>query len=324
MRIAILGANGFIGRYIVAEAAARHGGEAVLAMGRRRVDPALFPAGVEQRICDVTHGATAANALHDVTHIINCVMGSREAIVGSAIVAAGMAEHRGLERLVHLSSIAVHGARQGLVPEDAAPGIAEDAYGAAKIEAESHIAGSVAHDRAILIRPGLVYGPGSKLWTDRIARLLMAGRLGHMGRNGLGTCNLVHVEDVARACVRACGMPLPAEGRAFHLVAPDPPDWNGYLTDFAGALGMAPRSLSPMRLGVERLAAYPLQLWKRYGDRRGRASPAMITPGLARLFSRATHYDNSGAGKLMEGQWHGYRQGLEESARWVHAVSAKS
>ena len=39
---------------------------------------------------------------------------------------------------------------------------------------------------AAILRPALVYGRGSALWSERVARLLRAGRLGDLGAAGDG------------------------------------------------------------------------------------------------------------------------------------------
>jgi nucleoside-diphosphate-sugar epimerase len=316
MRILIVGANGFIGRRIVQAVIERYGVGAAVAGVRQRVGPGSFAPGMEQRIVDVTDATSFPPALDGISHVIGSVMGSDAAMIAAAERGAAAAASGAIVRFVHLSSIAVHGAAQGTVSE-AAPADTErgiDGYAAAKLAAERAVR-QIAPATSVILRPGLVYGPGSALWTGRIAELLRQGRLGTMGARGEGTCALVHVDDVADAAVTACIQPE-AAGRAFHLVAAPAPSWNEYLDDFARALGVPSRSISPFRLNMEAVAAYPLRAWQIAARRLGLSAPAAITPGLTRLFGQHVRYDSAAVPILLPG-WRDYGDAIVESARWV-------
>lgn len=304
MRVLVLGAGGFIGQRIVAATARRYGIGSVVAGVR---SPRRAATGVEQRIVDAEDRASVEAALSDITHVVNSVMGSDHAIVGSARHVAEAVRSGKIERAVHLSSIAVYGHRDGLVREGDPLGPPVDGYAAAKIEAEAfftHLAG----ERGVILRPGLVHGAGSALWTMRIGRLVASGRLGPMGRSGEGTCGLVHVDDVADATVSALDAPE-AGGRSFTLVAAPAPSWNAYLADVAAAIDVPIRPLSAARLGFERLLAYPITAWRRAV---GGGAPEAITPGLARLFNLRATYESSAIGPLLP-RWRDYREHLSES-----------
>jgi len=167
----------------------------------------------------------------------------------------------------------------------------------------------------VILRPGLVHGPGSALWTLRIGRLLAAGRLGALGPMGEGICNLVDVEDVADAAAAACTTEA-AGGRAFALVALPAPTWNTYFADLASAMGVPLRTISPLRLTMERAAAYPLTALRGPAGRAGITVPEAITPGLARLFPVRSQFESSAPGILLPG-WRDYRDSLRRSADWL-------
>lgn len=319
MRILVIGANGFVGRHVVASAIARHGVQAVVAGVRRPVDAAILPPSVEQRVMDATDRQSLMAALGGVTHIVNSVMGSDHAIVESARTTLAALEIGAVSRLVCLSSIAVYGDKSGVLYPADAPGKPTDGYGVAKIRAEQIIADGRASG-FVFLRPGLVYGPGSALWTLRIARLLKAGRLGDMGANGEGVCNLVHVEDVADAVIAACDAPQ-ADGEAYNLAMPSPPTWNAYLRDFSEALSLKPGRISPFRLRVERALAYPLKAAELAGGKLGIAVPEAITPGLARLLSHKVRYDSTATSLLLP-QWKDYHEGVIQSALWAKQALA--
>lgn len=311
MRVLVLGAGGFIGQRIVASLVRSHGAHNVIA-GVRRPGGGQIE-GVEQRCVDAVDPASVRAAAIGVTHVVNSVMGSERAIVQSARNLALLVSDGVVERAVHLSSIAVHGLRDGVVREDDPLGSPADGYAAAKIEAE-HSFAEMAGPGGVILRPGLVYGPGSALWTRRIGRLVASGRLGPLGPVGEGACNLVHVEDVADAAVSACAM-KEAGGRAFALVAAPAPSWNAYFADLAAAMGVPSRPVSPAKLRFERALAYPLTALRGPLGKAGIMLPDAITPGLARLFPFRMYFDSSAPGLLLPG-WRDYAETLRESAAW--------
>lgn len=310
MRLIVLGASGFIGREIVVRAAALHGPATVIAAVRRPRDAGFFPAGVEQRAFDAEDGDSVPRIGEDAGHVVNCVMGSERAMIESCRGAIRAVAGQPGRRLIHFSSIAVFGDARGAVAENAPPGRPADGYAAAKIEAERMLVEAQAVDWTIL-RPGLVHGRGSMLWTWRIARLVAARRLGPLGPRGTGPCNLVAVGDVASGALAACSDGQVGR-RAFALVADDPPSWNEYLTDMAHALGISPRPLSPARLGIERALAFPFTALKRLGL----PAPEALTPGLVRLFDQQVRFASSAVPLLLPA-WQDYETVLADGARWV-------
>lgn len=312
MRVLVLGAGGFIGRRIVA-ALQRTIGPANVVAGIRR--SGLNDPAIEERFVDANDADSVRKASHGIDCIVNSVMGSEKAIVASAHNAAQMVRDGVVGRVVHLSSIAVHGARDGTIRESDSLGPPADGYAAAKIAAEARFT-DLAGDNGVILRPGLVHGPGSTLWTLRVGRLLAAGRLGPLGAQGKGICNLVDVEDVAAAAAAACHV-KEAGGRAFALVAAPAPDWNAYLMDLARALGVPVRPISPLRLTMERALAYPITALRGPAARIGITLPDAVTPGLARLFPVRTRFESSAIGLLLPA-WSDYAQSLRRSADWLN------
>lgn len=303
-RIVVLGASGLVGREIVRQAAALRGGGAVIAAVRRRNE--AFPPEVEQRLFDAEDAASVPAICSDARHVINCIMGSHAAMIESCRGAIEAMAGWPNRRLVHFSSIAVFGDAEGTVAEDTPPGPPADGYAATKIETERML--TAAQDVSwTILRPGLIHGPGSVLWTTRIARLVAAGRLGPMGALSEAPCNLVAVSDVAATALAACDAPG-AAGRAITLVAAEPPSWNTYLHDMARALGVPSRPLSPARLVAERALAYPLTVLERLRL----PAPEAITPGLARLFGQQVRFESSAVPLLLPA-WRDYDDALAEA-----------
>src|SRR6202011_3294259 len=163
-------------------------------------------------------------------------------------------------RVVSLGSLAAYGSATGTVNETTPLRGDLSEYSAAKAEADRL---AEQYRFVVTLRPGIVYGPGSSWWTDRIARLLVRGRLGNLGDAGEGNCNLVFVDDVAVAAVRALGL-SDADIGPYNLSWPVRLTWNEYFERYAAALGVGPvRLISRQRLMVEtRLLAPALKMFE--------------------------------------------------------------
>jgi nucleoside-diphosphate-sugar epimerase len=188
-------------------------------------------------------------------------------------------------RIIHLSSMAVYGVATGTVDEDQPPIAPVSKYGQAKIECERIVRKYVADGGdAVILRPTCVFGPGSKQWTTRLARLLRARRIGDLGSAGDGCCNLAFIDDVVAAIVAALDAPG-INGKAYNVSSSADLTWNEFLVKFAKELGATPvRRISPRALRIETRLLAPARRLAALVMR----SPATeaITPSLAALWSQ--------------------------------------
>jgi len=306
-RIVVLGADGFIGRRVLA-ALAESGWATPVAASRRAVTGGT----VERLQVQATDAAALSVALRGAEGVINCVAGNADTIVATtrALIEAARATQC---TVVDFSSMAVYGSAQGRLDEDA-PLLGDTGpYAAAKVEAEK-ISGGYA--KAVRLRPGIVYGPGSAQWSERIARWLLARRVGDLGAAGDGTCNLVHVDDVAAAAVRALRTPA-AYGQAFNLGMPDAPTWNEYFVRYARALGAVPvRRITGRRLKIEKLAAIPLKVMEIVASKAKLklALPPPIPPSLVRTWQQELKLDVRRAESVLGLQWRDLDSALRQTA----------
>jgi 2-alkyl-3-oxoalkanoate reductase len=312
--ILVLGAQGFIGRHVVAGLAATDWAAPIA--GVRRASAATNGA-CEQRTVDATNTESVKAAMQGVTAIVNCVAGDEVTLLRStgAIIAA--AESAAAPRVIHLSSMAVYGSAEGLLSESSPLRADLGPYSGAKADSERIAEG---YPRTVIFRPGCVFGPDSEQWTRRLARLLLAHRLGDLGPAGDGYCNLVHVDDLVLAIIRALEMPA-SDGRVFNLSTPNPPTWNEFLIGFATALRAVPvRRIPPWQLRLEaKLLAPPLKIAEILARRLKLGAsrlPPPIPPSLLRLMSQEIRLDTQSVESELGIRWKELHTSLHETARW--------
>jgi nucleoside-diphosphate-sugar epimerase len=311
--ILILGAGGFIGAAVLQGLAATDW--ALPIAGIRR--PVAGVTG-EQRVVDAIDVESIAVALQGVTAVVNCVAGDAHTIEsGARALIDAAARMTPAPRVIHLSTMSVYGSAEGLLDESAPLRADLGAYGAAKIAAESVIA---SYPRAVILRPGCVFGPRSEQWSTRIANLLRAHRLGDLGAAGDGWCNLVDVADVVLAIVRALESPA-TDGRVFNLAVAATPSWNEFLTRYAIALQAVPvRRISTRRMRLEtKLLAPPLKIAEivsRKAKVGAHLLPPPIPPSLLRLMSQEIRLDSRAAQTALGIAWKELDASFSETARW--------
>ena len=314
--VLVLGASGFIGTRVMQLAAAA-GHEVVAAAFVRPIEPVP---GVQARNCDVRDGSSLVRAMTGVDVVVNCVSGDARTLTAGVVrMCEAAAACRSVRRIVHISSLAVYGSSDRWVDEQSAAR-PTGWYARAKHAAERAVAAwARGSSDAVLLRPGIVYGPLGEAWTLRIARLLHQGRLGDLGAAGDGRCNLVYVDDVARAAVAAVGLG-PIDGcLAVNLAGSDGWTWNRYLRRMA-AVAEAPRLAHVGRarlLSEAWLIAGPLRaaeaLARRTGAFSGRV-PDAIPPSLVRLFRQELIVDTALAEVRLRVAWTPASSGLRLAA----------
>lgn len=234
--ILVTGAGGFVGGTIVE---ALHFGEEyrVLAgIARWSSAPRIARLPITLVQCDVLKQNELAEAFVGVDYVIHCAVGEREVIVRGTENVLDAAAKAGIKRVVHISSVAVYGGATGPVDEETkAPPETLTSYGEAKLASEGVC--KKARVDVVVLRPSVIYGPFSAVWTVRNALRLKAGRWKHLGALGEGRCNLVHVHDVVRFAVAAVKQ-VGVGGEIFNVNGPEIVTWNDYMEQFNHHLGL--------------------------------------------------------------------------------------
>jgi nucleoside-diphosphate-sugar epimerase len=154
------------------------------------------PARVVYVPCDVRLPLDAAELPQQTDLIVNLAAVHREPgheaneyyetnLPGAEHVCA-YATRAGCKQIVFTSSISPYGSSDSPRDEDSVP-VPETAYGGSKLVAEKiHIAWQQARPdrRLIVLRPGVVFGPGEHANVARLARSLARGYFVYMGNRG--------------------------------------------------------------------------------------------------------------------------------------------
>ncbi|MEP6886480.1 MAG: NAD-dependent epimerase/dehydratase family protein [Gammaproteobacteria bacterium] len=301
-RILVLGARNFLGRRVLA---------------------ALQNSGWAEPIAE--HPAREwRESLVGLHGIVNAASGSAKMIRSQARAAAGAALAAGPEaRLVHVSSMTVYGSLDRRVDETSELLSDLGEYASAQIDAE-RIVGS--HANTVVLRPGCEYGPGCPQWSERIAHLLLARRLGDLGAAGDGWCNLTYIDDLVGGILK-CLRQADLAGETFNLGVRSPPTWNEYLVRFGIALRAVPvRRITSRRLKLEtQILSLPLKMLEMAAHRlprTGRFNMPALTPSLLRLCGQRIVLDVAKAQDVLGMLFTPLDEGLGKAAAPLRRESA--
>lgn len=346
--ILVTGAGGFIGGRVV---------EVFLELGHPDVRPSVRRWATAARIgrypsefvqCDLLERESVRRAVQDVDYVVHCAVGGRDATVEGTRNLLEACHAAGVRRVVHLSTIDVYGRAVGTLDEESPLLRTGREYGDTKIEAEEIC--RQYHEKGlevVMLRPTIVYGPFSDLWTLEFAEKFVKGAWMLPRESCQGRCNLVYVDDLVQGIVRA----LSAEGvsgEAFNVNGPDDVTWQTYFEALNRALGCPPlpspgaspsrmisTAVAPVRSTVKwaykTFEPLAMALYKR--SRAARKLMKWTQGALGRvpssaefdLYSRNIDVPIEKARRLL-----GYRpavdmeHGVEMSARWLshHGVTA--
>jgi nucleoside-diphosphate-sugar epimerase len=305
--VLILGASGFIGSRLVT---------ALEGHPRLRPVAASRRAGAGRVVVDALDAGGLARAMQDADFVINCIAGSDRDMVASTQNMVRAALGRRPARMIYFSSMAVYGSATGTVDEDHAAVMPVSGYGEAKIASERLVNDYVgAGGDAVILRPTCVFGPHSRQWTLRLARLLNSFRIGDLGAAGDGCCNLVYTDDLVAATVAALEKPS-ARGQRFNLSSTQALTWNQFLMAYGRALGAVPvRRVSGRSLRLETKLLAP---FRRVASKMlDTSATEAITPSLAGLFAQDIQVRSDAAVRELGMPQTPVAQMIASAVRWL-------
>jgi nucleoside-diphosphate-sugar epimerase len=253
--VLVTGANGFVGARVVQQLASQ-GAEV-----RALVRSGLVARPVHRQTLvrgDVTDRASLDAAIRDCDVVFHCAWGGTTLEEGRRINVTGTsnvvqaAAAAGVRRVVHVSTMAVHGPRTPDVLDEECPLCFQgDAYSVSKAEGEvAAFQDGARHGiEVVAVRPTIVYGPRSPLWVLAYFERVKSEQVLLVG-GGVGIANLVYVDDLVDAMQAAAETPG-ISGHAF-LVSGAPATWREYLAHFARMCAKPPpRSIGVARARIE-------------------------------------------------------------------------
>ncbi len=180
--------------------------------------------------CDyVFHVAAAMGGKLALQRRVN-VDGTRNVMLAAA--------DSGVKQVVYVSSIAVYGyGYTSDVSENMPQKPGNVPYNIGKSEAESAVR-EVSADKGVafsIIRPGIIYGPRSGMWTRTMFKLAKRNPTIFIG-DGSGAAPLIHVDDVVDLMVLLAIHPA-AESETFNCSSDPAPSWREYLGAYSRLAG---------------------------------------------------------------------------------------
>ena len=314
-RVFVTGASGFIGRAIV---------ERFRALGSEvrgvdldpRGDAAVVRGDVSAPGDWQRHADGCDLFLHTaaVVGMYSSARGYWEGNVVAPRLALDAAIAGGATRFVHLSSIVVFGFEfEGEVDERTPVRPNGVHYVDTKIASEqvvlaAHASGEIP---CTVVRPGDVYGPGSRPWTVEPVRLLKARQL-VLPAGGRGKHSPVYIDDLVEGIVQAASAPA-AAGRVYVLTGPEHTTVGEFFAHYSRMLGIHPPRTAPTPLvrGVARV----MDAGARVRGQRNEATPAAIDY----FCRRGTYSIERARADLGYDPKHDVAAGMRPTEEWLRA-----
>ena len=231
MKVAVIGASGHIGTWLVPMLVER--GDEVTAISRGHREPYhVFDGWEDARHVVIDRSDTAAIASIGAEIVIDLICFNVESARSLVSALRGRVEH-----FIHCGTLWVHGIPRTRPYDETAPREPFGDYGIKKAAIEKYLLEeSRSGFPATVLHPGHITGPG---WMPinpagnldaQVFDLLKHGDPLDLPDDGLGTLQHVHAKDVARAFFLALGN-RESIGESFHVAAREPVT----LRDFATA-----------------------------------------------------------------------------------------
>jgi nucleoside-diphosphate-sugar epimerase len=212
----VTGASGFTGSRLANELARR--GNQVRAMVRRTSDLSLLDRSYIESgslaVCygDITDQQSIQEAVHGVDHVYHVAALYRVAkfadqmywdvnVEGTRNILQA-AERHGVQRIMHCSTIGVHGGVKEIPADEDSPYAPSDVYQATKLEGEKLAQEAICNGQPVsIIRPAGIYGPGDLRFL-KLFSMVKSGRFIMFG-SGETLMHMVFIDDLVDGMIQA-------------------------------------------------------------------------------------------------------------------------
>lgn len=201
LRVAVVGANGFVGSRLVERWHLGERAEVVPVVRRPEAAASALRFGVDCRVADALDEDALARAFAGCDAVVHAAAGSRPFVTRSPARVVRAAARAGAGNVVYLSSMAVHGWNGPSGTDEAAPlpRWHPIPYNRWKIRAERVLRRTCRETRTrfVILRPGIVHGPRSR-WISGFAHAVFEDRA-YVVDGGRGVCNAIYVDNLVHA-----------------------------------------------------------------------------------------------------------------------------
>ncbi len=267
--VMVTGGTGFIGGRLAERLAGKYGTTIhILARDGEKAERAAGK-GYKVSVGDMNDPEAVWDAVEGCDLVFHCAhsfsLGMTESLrinVGSTRLLLEASLKAGVKRFVYMSSVAVYGRR----PPDGADEsvklrITGDPYADSKIAAEKEVlAFGMSHGLSVVIlRPPVVYGPASGIWSVGIVRSLQAKHPIVIGK-GDGTCNYNYIDNLVDASILAATV-KGASGETFVITDGEACSWREFVGYYSRMLDIESPPRCPLVIAyVISCKFYPVYL----------------------------------------------------------------
>jgi nucleoside-diphosphate-sugar epimerase len=165
----------------------------------------------------------------------------RDVNVGGTVNVLEAAHTYGCERVVHCSTVGVHGHIEDPPADENYRVKPDDVYQETKLEGEMQAREAIKRGQPVsIVRPGPIYGEGDTRFL-KMFKAIQKGRFVMIG-SGDVRLHMVHVDDLVSGII-LCGTQPEALGEIFIITGPDAPTLNQLASEAAASMGVAPPRL---------------------------------------------------------------------------------
>jgi nucleoside-diphosphate-sugar epimerase len=283
VKVAVIGASGFVGGHVLRGLRA----EGIDARAVVR-NPRSLPRESDRRVADARDVYAIRDAIAGCDYVVHSIVGPPDVILGTLAPVYAAAEATGVRRMVYMSTGSVHGQRPKPGTDEKSALTVRHAfpYNTAKVRAERKLRRLRARGTVelVMLRPTIVFGPGSRWIVDFAAGLFTGTAYVIDGARGI--CNSIYVDNLAYAVRAALATPA-IDGEVFLVGDEETVTWADLYRPMASGLGFdfdAVPSFSPPDV--------PLGVAKAYVDairssELGQALIARLPPGSKALLRTA-------------------------------------
>ena len=329
MTTLVTGAAGFLGGHVTELLLARGHRPRVLIAPGDRADW-LAEGGVEIHVADICDPVALRPALSGAEVVIHCAARTgpwgpareylRTNVHGLATLLSGALD-AGVRRVVHVSSVTVHGNDvQGEADESAPLREEPNPYSRSKVAGEQLLRQMIRDEHApvAIVRPGWIYGPRDGASFARLAQTIESGRMVLVGA-GQNHLPLIYARDAALGAILAAEAPG-ADGRCYLLVNDEPVTQRDFIAEIATQLGVQPPARSiPYELALK-LGTVAERMARLAG---GRRPPPVMRYGMQLLGGENQFTISRARGELGFSPQVGLAEGVRRSVEWYRAAQLR-